>query len=190
MSDSLDNYYGRAVALCEAGKFAAALSEWREAAGAHPEWADEYGPAYLHVRHGYLLLAQAYHDRGAPRPARAQFEAALRAQPAHAYALRCLASIQWRQGGRRGAVETLKAAIAAEPTYAPGYERLARGQARLLQWRACFRTVRAMDTMLYAEGREEEVDESVRQGLPYIAALLVVVVGMVLLWHLARRKPA
>ena len=187
MSDSLDDCYGRALALCEAGQFAQAWSEWREAVRSHPEWADEYSPAYLHVRHGYLLMAQAYHDRSDLRPVREAFEAVLRVHPADAYALRSLSSIQWRQGDRRSALETLKAAIAADPTYAPGYERLAKGQARLLQWRACYRTVRAMDTMLYAEGREDEVDAAVREGLPYIAGLLVTIMGVGLVWSLVRQ---
>ncbi len=188
MSDLIEEYYERGLALSKAGKFAEAISEWREAVTSHPDWADQHDPAYLQEHLGYLLMAQAFSDQGDLRPAREAFEAALKIRPASAYALRNLGEIQWRQGEKRRAVETLKAAIAAEPTNSRGYMKLARAQMRLVQWRACLRTIGAKDAMLYAEGREDEVDEAVRQGLRYIAAVLIIVAGVGLLWRLVARK--
>jgi len=189
MSEPIDEYWKRGIELSEAGKFAEAVSEWREAVKLHPDWVDMYDPAALHGYLGYFLAAQAIHDRGDLRPAQEAFEAVLKTRPTSGNALRNLGELQWLQGEKREAIETLKAAVAADPTNSSGYRRLARKQLFSGNWQGV-QTILAMVNMLDSEGRAAELDESYQRGMRFIVASLVIVVGVGLLWKLTRKlKP-
>ena len=134
---------GLAYGLSVAGYSAEALEAVRAAIHLIPDSAD------LHARLGYNLAAEAEKEGGKAKwQAVCQaFEKAAEINPSNAYALRCLGTIQWRMRDKRRAIETLKAAILADPSNEAGYFLLGECQRRAFHWHGLGRTVIAMNEL-------------------------------------------
>lgn len=179
--EDADVRYNLGIAYSEIGQHEAAIAEWREAIRLEPDHANAHihlayalsdagcsAEAFAAVRAalrfdaqnsdlytwlGYHLAAEAERDNEKAKwqAAGVAFEKATTLDPTNAYALRCLGTTLWRLGHRRQAIETLKAAVKADPANDEGYFVLGECQRRALHWRGFCQTVIAMNKLPISE---------------------------------------
>ena len=115
--------------------------------------------------------------------ARAAFQQALDLAPSDSYALCGLGKIQWWQGKKREAIQTLKAAVAADPNDADAHITLARYQHNTGNLRGMWQTISAILNLPESEEKTQlyaSVDRLMRRIK--IAFFALTGLGAFLIW--------
>ena len=207
MPDKFDVHYHHGWELYEAGKLEEALEEWREASRIAPSnkrgYADlrdalsavtdvvgslsvartalEICPdsAALYYRLGYHLMKQAKEDADTAKLAEAgtAFQKVITLDPGNSCASQSLALVQWHLKQRREAIETLKAATAANPNDAALLILLWKYQGCVWDIAGRIKTIRAMNKLSASPEMQAHYLEISRMW-PRIRLVLLIAVGL------------
>lgn len=109
---------------------------------------------------GYHLTAEASRSRDKARgkEALAAFRRAVDLDSSNSYGLIQLGKLQWWQGKKREAINTLKASIVADSSDVEAHIALAARQSRAGHWRGAMQTVQAISDLPESEERNQYYD--------------------------------
>jgi len=153
----------------------------------------------LYVWLGYHLAAEASRgrDRAKGNKALAAFQRAVDLDPLNSYALIHLGKLQWWQGKKREAIETLKAAIAADPSDADAHialweyqgRAIWRCRGRLESFQGMMQTIEAMNNLPESKALNQHFEWINRIWLRiYIISSVGVGITALLLWNWWRKR--
>lgn len=147
-----------------------------------------------HTGYSLIKAAQENAARSGARVDRAEVKAALAAfqraadlDPTNSYALSCLGRLQGWLGDKRGAITTLKAALAAGTNDLQTHLDLCLYQSRMRQYRGMARTMKAIEALSDSPERDEHYRKVYRLGRRFQIALAAMVCLIVFLVWRRRR---